>query len=231
MERGLIRILLMATATAAVGLLAQPQAAESPRSAVLERFLALDDPDPSQYRALRHLEARNDHFGTDARMDVWTEADGSGFRYQVISEEGSEYIRSRVFRQTLETERAMWKSSAPDRAALTPANYVFEDRGVQPDGLTSVVLKPRRKDVLLVDGAIFLSPSDCDLVRLEGKLAKAPSFWTRYVQIVRWYRRFAGIRMPVALESTANVRIAGTSTFSMTYWYESVNYQRLQINH
>ena len=180
-----------------------------------------------QYRALRRLEARNDHFDSGARMEVWTEGDPSGFHYTVVSEEGSEYIRNRVFRQTLDTERTMWRSGAPDRAALTPANYVFADRGAQPDGLLSLSVKPRRKDVMLVDGAIFLSPSDGDLVRLEGKLSKAPSFWTRHVDIIRWYKRFAGVRMPVVLESTANVLIAGRSTFRMSYEYESVNHQRV----
>ena len=64
-------------------------------------------------------------------------------------------------------------------------------------------------------------------VRLEGKLSKAPSFWTRHVDIIRWYKRFAGVRMPVVLESTANVLIAGRSTFRMSYEYESVNHQRV----
>jgi len=195
-------------------------------SDTLERFLALDDPDPTQYRALRHMEARNDQFGKSASMDVWTEGDANGFRYEIVSEEGSEYIRNRVFRQTLETERKMWASGAPSSAALTPANYVFRENGVQPDGCSSLMMKPRRKDVLLVDGTLYLSPSDGDLVRMEGMLSKTPSFWTRHVKITRWYKRFAGVRMPVALESTANVRIAGQSTFRMTYEYESVNGQR-----
>jgi hypothetical protein len=199
------------------------------RSETLERFLALDDPDPTQYRALRRMEARNEQFGKSATMDVWTEGDEKGFRYAIVSEEGSEYIRSHVFRQTLETERKMWASGAPGAAALTPANYEFQENGVQPDGSASLVMKPRRKDVLLVDGTIYLSPSDGDLIRMEGMLSKTPSFWARHVKITRWYKRFAGIRMPVALESTANVRVAGQSTFRMTYEYESVNGQR--FNH
>jgi len=64
-------------------------------------------------------------------------------------------------------------------------------------------------------------------VRLEGELAKNPSFWTRRVHIVRHYQRFLGIRMPVALETTAAVRIAGRSTFRVTYEYESINGQHL----
>jgi hypothetical protein len=227
MSRGLNRSVL---AVSIAALLVVPSRAAGPAGtspAILQRFLALDDPTPSQFRALRHLEARNDKFEKSAWMDVWTEGDASGFRYVIVSEDGSEYIRSKVFRASLDTECKMWASGAPDQAALTPDNYVFENPGSQPDGLASLTVTPRRKDVLLVDGTIFLNPEDGELVRMEGRLSKSPSFWTRRVAIVRWYRRIAGFRMPTALETVANVRIAGISTFKMSYEYESINGQRV----
>ena len=225
MSRGLSRSLLVLTAALAAA--AHLSATPAPAN-LLQRFLAIDDPTPTQFRALRHLEAKNNHFDTSASMDVWTEGDASGaFRYEVVAQDGSDYIRDHVLLATLETERKMWASGAPDAAALSLANYTFEDGGRQSDGLASLIVKPKRKDVLLVEGSIFLNPDDGDLVRMEGHLSKSPSFWTRHVNIVRWYRRIAGVRMPVALESTASVRIAGASTFRMTYEYESINGQRV----
>ena len=50
-----------------------------------------------------------------------------------------------------------------------------------------------------------------------------PSWWTRQVDIVQRYDRVLGVQVPVEISSTANVRIAGTSTFQMLYQYESVN--------
>jgi hypothetical protein len=228
MTRGLCRSLFTIAVIAAS--LAAPTRASSPadsQNTVLQRFLALDDPTPTQCRALRHLEARNAKFEKSAWMDVWTDGDTSGFRYHVVAEEGSEYIRSRVFRASLDTERDMWAAGAPDAAALTTANYVFEDRGAQQDGLASLAVKARRRGVLFVDGSIYLNPDDGELVRMEGRLTKSPSFWTRRVEIVRWYQRIAGFRMPTALESVATVRIAGISTFRVTYEYESINGQRV----
>ena len=230
MSRGLIRQALVALL--AVSALSHMRAAGPSvgrgNQAVLQRFLALDDPAPAEYRALRHLDASNDHFEKSAWMDVWTEADRSGaFRYRIVTEGGSEYIRTHVFLATLETERRMWESGAPDRAALTADNYVFEDRGERCDGLAGLTVKPRRRDVLLFEGSIFLRPDDGELMRIEGRLTKAPSFWTRRVEIVRWYQRFAGARMPVALESVASVLIAGRSTFRMSYDYETVNGHRI----
>jgi hypothetical protein len=226
MSRGLSHCLLLSSIAA---LLLAPASAAGPANAspVVQRFLALDDPTPTQYRVLRHVEARNDKFEKSAWMDVWTEADASGFRYTIVGEDGSEYIRSKVFRASLEAERKMWESGEADKSTVTSANYVFEDRGAQADGLASLTVKPRRKDLLLVDGSIFLNPDDGELVRMEGKLAKAPSFWARRVEIVRWFKRIAGFRMPTALESVAHLMIAGRSTFKMTYEYESINGQRV----
>jgi hypothetical protein len=192
----------------------------------VQRFLTSPDPDPVTFRVMRHVDAKSERFGQSAWMDVWTEADQGGFRYTIIGEGGSDYIRSKVFRASLETERKMWADGSPARAALTEANYEFTDAGIGPDGLASLTLKPRRKGELLVDGSIFVNPDDGDLIRLEGRLVKAPSFWTRRVEIVRHYKRFAGIRMPVALESVAHIMIAGRSTFRVTYDYETVNGQK-----
>jgi hypothetical protein len=226
---GLSRSLL---ASSFVALLLAPATAAGPGPAtsgfppILLRFLALDDPTPRQARALRHLEARNDKFDMSAWMDVWTEIDASGFRYRIVAEEGSDYIRSRVFREALEAERKIWASEAPGKASFTHANYTFEDRG-QADGLAALLVKPRRKDVLLIDGAIFLRPDDGELLRLAGELAKPPSWWTRRVRVTREFQRFAGVRMPVSLDAVANVRFFGPSSYRVVYEYETVNAERV----
>src|SRR5438128_1179581 len=82
--------------------------------ALLERFFDTNTPAIKQYRALRHLEARNDRFGKTAWMNVWTAADASGFYYDVVGSGGSSYIYSRVFVPALEAERDMWASDARD---------------------------------------------------------------------------------------------------------------------
>lgn len=174
------------------------------------------------------MEARAEHFTADAWMDAWTEIDASGtMQYRIVGEGGSDYIRSKVFRGVLEAERKAINSGAPTRAGITPENYAFEDRGIAADGLAQLGIKPRRKDMLLVDGSIYVRAGDGELTRLEGRLTKTPSFWVRRVEIVREYRRLGGVSMPVTLESVANLLIAGRSTFTMSYDYESVNGRRV----
>ncbi|MCC7417109.1 MAG: hypothetical protein IT176_08195 [Acidobacteria bacterium] len=221
----------MLTVTAA--LLVSGLAAQSPpvplppiEPSIIERVVSRDDPPPTQYRALRRLEAESDKLGGSAWLEAWTEADPEdGFRYQIVGEGGSGFVRGKVLKPWLENEKKMWANGDPERAALTHANYTFTDRGLAPDGLAWIDIKPRRKDLLLVEGAIFVNPEDGDLVRIEGRLSKTPSFWTRRVEVVRRYERIAGVRVPVAIESIANVLIAGRSTFKMTYHYETINHE------
>ena len=194
----------------------------------LQRFLARGDEPPVEYRALRRLEAQNPKFKQSAWMLAWTEYDHvNGFRYHVVDEGGSGYIRSKVLRAALEGEQRIWANREPQKALFNQDNYVFEDGAAAPDGLAAVGVKPKRKDVLLVEGAIFVQPSDGELARIEGKLSKSPSIWTRRVDVVRRYERKGGVRVPISIESVAHVLIAGRSTFKMTYEYQTINGQHV----
>jgi hypothetical protein len=186
--------------------------------------VAREDPPPSQYRALRRLQAKSDSLGGSAWIEAWTEVDPArGFRYQIVGEGGSGFVRGKVLRPWLDGEKKMWADGDPQRASFSHANYTFTDRGLTPDGLAWLDVKSKRKDVLLLDGSIFVNPEDGDLVRIEGRLSKTPSFWTRRVEVVRHYERIKGVRVPTAIESIAQVLIAGRSTFAMTYQYETIN--------
>lgn len=166
--------------------------------------------------------------GNSAWIEAWTDvAPGKGFQYQIISEGGSGFVRGKVLRPWLDSEKKMWAAGDPERASLTHANYAFADKGVTPEGLAWLGVKSRRKDLLLVDGSIYVRPDDGDLVRIEGRLSKTPSFWTRRVEVVRHYQRINGVHVPVAIESIANVLVAGRSTFKMIYEYESINDERV----
>ena len=203
-------------------------AGQTTASSPLQRFLARGEEPTVEYRALRRLEAHNAKFNQSAWMTAWTEYDhANGFRFTIVDEGGSGYIRSKVLRAALEGEQKIWANHEPQNASFTNDNYTFDAGAPGPDGLAGVMVKPRRKDVLLVEGSIFVQPSDGDLARIEGKLSKTPSFWTRRVDVVRRYERLAGVRVPTSIESVAHVLIAGRSTFKMTYEYETINGQHV----
>ena len=79
--------------TAAATASRQVDASSTP---LLERFLASEEPALRTYRARRVLRATNPRFHAQGTLEAITElaADGS-FRYQIVREEGSQYVRSR----------------------------------------------------------------------------------------------------------------------------------------
>lgn len=214
---------------------------------LLERFLSHEAEPVVRYRATRRLEAENGRFNVKGWMNVTTELSPErGFTWTIIDEGGSGHIRDKVLRRTLEGEARAVKNNDPSKAALNEMNYTFglvaprdpkakatdessDDAslpsidGAPVDGLARLFITPKRKDMLLVDGVVVVAADDADLVQIEGRLSKTPSWWTRSVDVLRRYARVGGIRVPVATESTANVRIAGRSEFRMTYTYQMIN--------
>jgi hypothetical protein len=204
----------------------QPNPQDVAPATALQRFLARAEEPPVEYRALRRLEAENPKFKQSAWMTAWTEFDRvKGLRYDIVEEGGSGYIRSKVLRAALDGEQKIWADRQPQKASFNHDNYTFAEGVTSTDGLASLTVKPNRKDILLVEGAIFVQPADGELTRIEGKLSKTPSFWTRRVDVVRRYERKAGVRVPMSIESVASVLIAGRSTFKMTYEYQTINGQ------
>src|SRR5439155_18778238 len=55
---------------------------------ILQRFLTISDPDPTDFRVLRRVDAHSERFAQSAWRDVWTEADRHGLRYRIVAEGG-----------------------------------------------------------------------------------------------------------------------------------------------
>jgi hypothetical protein len=216
-----------ATLLVAIGLIADPAATSGPATASpADRSMAATDEPLTQYRALRRMHARNDKFKHEGWVEAWTEFDHRGFRYEIVAERGSEYVRNKVLKKMLAREQELIANGQTGRGELSPTNYEFSEPTEQL-GERHVLLKPKRKDELLVDGRMVLSPDGRELLRVEGRMAKNPSFWTSLVNIVRRYARIGGVRVPVSVESTARIKLAGASYMKVDYEYETVNGRRV----
>jgi hypothetical protein len=122
-------------------------------------------------------------------MEALTEFDpATGMRYRILGEDGAARVRG-ALKRVLDGEREATSPAKSGRAALTVANYEFECGPADENGLVAIRVKPRRQDSALVDGTIFVNTEDAGLVRVEGRLAKSPSFWTRSVDVIRRYEQ------------------------------------------
>ncbi len=196
--------------------------ASSPVERASDRFSSLREQPLTQYRAYRRMHARSDRFNQEAWLEAWTEMDARTFKYTIVSESGSDYIRTKVLKSVLKREQDLIAAGECQRSELTSDNYEFEAAS-GGNGERYVTIKPKRKDVLLVDGRMVLSGDGRELLRVEGRLSKNPSFWTSLVDVIRHYARVDGVRVPIATESTAKVKFAGISYLDMHYEYETIN--------
>jgi hypothetical protein len=194
-----------------------------PSLGLVDRFLAPEQAPLVSYRAYRRLIASTRGGKMQAALEAWTSLDPKkGFTFQITSQEGSGTIRNKVLLAALEAEAKAVGGTDAGGMALTRENYEFLDVS-DTDNLTKVGIRPWRKHAMLLNGAVYLASDTADLIRIEGEPSQRPSFWTRHVKIVREYARVGGVRVPVAMHSTADVLVVGSSMFSMTYRYTEIN--------
>ena len=198
-------------------------AAEAPDPlavAALEKFLARPSTAHS-YCASRRLDASGG--GQRGWVEVETSFNpAAGLDYEVTAEGGSGYIRKRVLRSLLDEEQRLLGLKSTS-AALSVANYRFRPGGMSDEGLAVITLEPLRKDRSLIVGRMLLTRDEGQLVRLEGRLAKNPSFWVTRVDVVRSYGVVNGVFLPISLETTAQLRLLGSSKLAMVYRYSHVD--------
>jgi hypothetical protein len=215
--------LLSIAAAAAISPVVKTDADAVRLEPAVQRYLDNDTHRVFTYRAFRRLEAEG--VGRTGWVEAWTELNGTRFSYAITGEGGSEDVRGRALRKVLENEKQAWASGEIQRAELTADNYEFERSPDQPDGLLKILMKPRRKGKLMLDGAMYLAREAANLVRVEGRAVSNPSFWIKRVDIKKHYQRIAGCSVPVHVESIASIRFAGKASFRMSYQYSQVNGQ------
>jgi hypothetical protein len=202
---------------------ARPLCAATDSNVPQEQLPALQEAPLKQYRAFRRMHAKNAKFNQEAWVEAWTELNGTAFTYEITSERGSDYMRDKILKTLLAREQELVVKGEAGRAEICGENYVFEESEPQGDSFRYVLLKPKRKDVLLVNGRMILNAEGTELLRVEGTLAKNPSFWTNTVNIVRDFALVDGVRVPIATATVAKLKFAGQAHLDVQYSYETVN--------
>src|SRR5262245_16744305 len=119
--------------------------ASDPADDSMRQFLQTTDNQQPAYRAMRELVAENgSRRGWLHAMTEYSQA--TGLSYQVTSEGGSGYIRSKVLRGVLDGEREAIARGEIAHSSLGHTNYTFQPNGVDAEVHAQVLLTPRRKD-------------------------------------------------------------------------------------
>jgi hypothetical protein len=193
-------------------------------AAGLERVLAKsNNVAPPAYRAFRRLEGGIANSDKRGWLEAWTEYHpGRGFTFEIVQEGGSEYVRNKVLRGMLTSERDLLSRGRRLRASFEAKNYNFEDGGIV-DGLQRILLKPAKKSDGIVNGSVLVEPDSGLITTLQGRLVKSPSFWIRDVDVTWKFMHVNGCVLPIEMISNGRVRMFGRSNFRMAYDYVSID--------
>lgn len=174
------------------------------------------------YIGTRRYVLENHKFNKRAEMLVSVKCDADGTKhFQVVSEQGWKSANKRVLRKMLESETETSSSEIRPTTVLSPQNYLFQMLGSEPVESRPayvILVTPKRHDRYLFEGRIWVDAQDFALVRVEGKPAKNPSFWTRSVKFVHSYRKFGDFWYPLSTESVTEARIFGKTEVTIGYF-------------
>jgi hypothetical protein len=208
-----LSIVLIMLSVGAAG--AQPDDALPTADDVVAKMIQLDAQRQALlngYTATRHYVAVNKH--RKAEMLVGVNCTGDGVKqFTILSEEGSHGIRKHVFYKMLREETEASRRNTRNTTRITPTNYGFQLTGDDViDGRRAYVLQvtPREDNKYLIDGRIWVDATDYSIVRIEGRPARNPSFWTRSVHFVHTYQRVGPFWLAASTHSVSEIRIFGT---------------------
>jgi hypothetical protein len=179
-----------------------------------------------EFQMRRKFFAANTRFKVDSTMVVETAfRQPDTMKSSIVSQAGSDLIKERVFNEILKSESETHKKEDRQQVDITPRNYNFGfvDREMCDDRpCYRLSISPKRKDKYSLLGDAWIDAEDYAIVRLHGAPAKKPSFWTLSTEIDKRYRKVQGMWLADRIDSTSDIFVAGHSTLSIEYAYQTV---------
>jgi hypothetical protein len=139
--------------------------------------------------------------------------------YEAVRFEGDKSVKSDIIARYLAAETQA-QSADDSSLAITPANYRFRFKGrsgVEENQIYIFQLTPRRKQVGLFKGELWIDAASSLPVRELGRLVKTPSIFLKRVEFVREYYIRGGVAVPLQIASTVETRLVGRAEVTVHY--------------
>lgn len=137
--------------------------------------------------------------------------------YRGLRFTGDNLIKTAVIARFLANETDPPESAA-DRGVTNQNYWLAYDKTASYNGLSAHVyrLKPKRKQVGLLKGELWLDAKTAEPLRLWGDVVKSPSIFIHHIRLVEDYQSLGACSQPLRLLLTARTRIAGS--VEMAVW-------------
>jgi|SRR5579859_44411 len=146
--------------------------------------------------------------------------------FAIASGKGSPFIRHHVFQRLIKDEEKRAKANKDPDSLISPKNYTFEIIGEERVGnsaCTVVRAIPKRKEIDLFEGKIWIDERDFAIVKIAGRLSKSPSLWIKRVDFVRQYQKVDEYWLLWKEEVSVDVRFYGAELLTINYNDYTVN--------
>jgi len=146
----------------------------------------------------------------------------TGKSYAILSQSGSQIIRSMVLGSILDNEKQINLPGTREGSWITSANYEMKLQagGTQPMiGRDCYLLRliPKRKAPYLVDGTLWVDARDGTIVQLEGLASKSASYLTGSTQMMRQYTNIYGFAEATQARAVSNSFLFGQTVVTIDY--------------
>jgi len=182
------------------------------------------------YVGTRRYVFDNQRLHKHAEVTVSIRCDPDGTKhFEVVNEEGWKTANHRILRKMIESEAETSRPDVRPKTRLIPDNYNFAlVQAELLDGRLAYAIEvtPKREDKYLFEGRIWVDARDYAVVRVEGKPAKNPSFWTRSIHFVHQYQKSGDFWYPATTESITQARIVGKTDVVIRYFDYTPNAKR-----
>lgn len=122
-----------------------------------------------------------------------------------------------VVRRILEQEVEAASHGNQAQAALSRDNYNFNYVGeatLDRQPCYVLELSPKRKEINLVSGKVWIDQRSFLVRQIEGEVAKTPSWWLKKVRVKLTFADLDGVWLQTGMEAVADVRVVGTHTLT-----------------
>ena len=139
---------------------------------------------------------------------------------------GSQYIRSHVFRKLMKFEADKIRLGKDQDSMIAPGNYTLQLVGEDTlGGAECLIVRafPLRKERQLFRGTIWIEAQNFAILKIAGDLAKSPSFWVKNVHFAREYLKVGEFWLPSSEQAVSQVRLFGQATLTIDYYDYTIN--------
>jgi hypothetical protein len=133
---------------------------------------------------------------------------------------GDGFVKTNVITRLLQSEVDHVQKANPADTAITFDNYKFYYKGMENiagSDMHVFQVKPRRKNSGLFKGRFYLDVHTASLRRVQGTLAKSPSFFVKSMEFTQQFEDVDGFTFPTYLHSSANARIIGRAVVDVVH--------------